>query len=85
MAVEKGIENGYMPNDNFTCNAILGDMGYEYVKISKEQKEKGYTVKEFARDHSKGTYVISVRSHLVTCIDGKYWDSWDSGKKKLKG
>lgn len=85
MAVEMGISIGYMPNDNSTCTAVMDSMGYEYVKITREQKEKGYNVKEFARDHSVGTYIVSVRGHLVTVIDGQYWDSWDSGKKKLKG
>ena len=33
--------------------------------------------------HPYGTYVLGVRQHAVTVKNGEYWDSWDSGDKKV--
>ncbi len=41
------------------------------------------TVNEFAMSHPYGIYVLHVRSHMVTVKNGEYWDSWDSGDKKV--
>lgn len=54
----------------------------KYNKKSVKSKDR-ITVAEFALSHPYGTYILHVRQHQVTVIDGKYWDSWDSGKKKI--
>ncbi len=45
------------------------------------------TVKEFARKHKTGTFLLDVRSgfgsHCVTVVDGVYHDTWDSGDKLI--
>lgn len=42
-----------------------------------------YTVREFAYEHPRGAYLIRIDGltdgHVVTVIDGDYYDSWDSG------
>lgn len=38
-----------------------------------------YSVREFCIDHPKGTYILGTGSHVVTVIDGNYYDTWDSG------
>lgn len=38
-----------------------------------------YTVKDFCKDYSKGTYVLATGSHAIAVIDGNYYDVWDSG------
>lgn len=39
-----------------------------------------YTVENFANDHPNGVYVLSMPGkHVVTVVNGEYWDSWDSG------
>lgn len=53
-----------------------------YNKKSVKGKDR-ITVNEFAMTHPYGTYILHVRSHQVTVIDGMYWDSWDSGEKKI--
>lgn len=82
-ACQYGKANNLMPNDSANCKQILeNEYGYTFVKLSKE--EKGMTVKEFAIKHNEGIYVLSVPSHLVTVINGEYYDTWDSGDKKVK-
>ena len=43
------------------------------------------TIKQWAMANPYGTYICQVTGHLVTVKNGKYYDSWDSGKKKIKG
>lgn len=61
----------------------------EYFKCEidedyKKTKTKDrITVNNFAMTHPYGTYILHVRSHQVTVKNGEYWDSWDSGDKKV--
>lgn len=52
----------------------------EYKKTKAKDR---ITVNSFAMTHPYGTYVLHVRSHQVTVKNGEYWDSWDSGEKKV--
>ena len=73
-----------MPNDKKTCKNILEEeFGYEYHKMQKD--ERGKTVNQVAIDFPVGTYILDCGKHFVTIIDGEYYDSWDSGKKKVRG
>ena len=54
----------------------------KYNKKTVKGKDR-ITVNEFAMSHPYGTYILHVRQHQVTVIDGVYWDSWDSGDKKV--
>jgi len=38
-----------------------------------------YTVADFCEDHPRGVYVLGPHEHAVACINGDYYDSWDSG------
>ena len=48
--------------------------------VMPDDAPDGYTVAEFARDHPSGMFVLSMPGrHVVTVVDGDYYDSWDSG------
>lgn len=53
-----------------------------YNKKTVKAKDR-ITVNEFAMSHPYGTYILHTRSHQVTVRNGEYWDSWDSGNKKI--
>lgn len=38
-----------------------------------------YTIKDFCRDFSTGSYILATGTHVITIIDGDYYDTWDSG------
>ena len=59
--------------------------GLKYIGISNKKGTKRPTVDRFAKDHTTGTYILRVAHHLVTVVDGIYYDTWDSGKKSLYG
>ena len=54
----------------------------KYNKKSVKGKDR-ITVNEFAMTHPYGIYILHVPKHQVTVINGEYWDSWDSGDKKI--
>ena len=54
----------------------------KYNKKTVKGKDR-ITVNEFAMTHPYGTYILHVPKHQVTVINGEYWDSWDSGDKKI--
>lgn len=63
--------------EHFNCT-----VSDEYNKKTVKAKDR-ITVAEFAETHPYGTYILKIRNHVVTLKDGEYWDSWDSGSKKL--
>jgi hypothetical protein len=40
-----------------------------------------YTIRDFCLDHPLGMYVVGTGSHVVTVIDGDWYDAWDSGNE----
>jgi hypothetical protein len=38
-----------------------------------------YTVRDFCKDHPVGKFLLAIGKHVVTVIDGDYYDTWDSG------
>ena len=58
------------------------DVDPDYNKKKVKAKDR-ITINDFTISHPYGTYILGVRKHLVTVKDGEYWDSWDSGDKKV--
>lgn len=81
IAVKYGKKLSTIPNDSHAVHKILEEeFGFERMKLEKADK---VTINTFAQRHKTGTYVIGVRAHLVTVKDGHYYDTWDSGDKKI--
>ena len=66
-------------------NPFLAELGFKYTGISNKEGSVRPTVEQFAEKHRKGTYILNVANHEVACVDGTYYDTWDSGHKKLYG
>lgn len=75
-----GLRLADMPSANSVWGAFLASCGFtkEHVADSCEME---YTVVRFAADHPEGTYVLALSGHVVTVIDGDYYDTWDSGSE----
>lgn len=39
-----------------------------------------YTVRDFAEDFKRGTYIVGTGDHVLAVIDGDWYDSFDSGE-----
>lgn len=69
-----------MPSANHVWGTYLRENGFERHLIPDDELEV-YTVRDFCKDHPYGIYVLSLSSHVLTVIDGNYYDSWDSGEE----
>lgn len=65
--------------------AAMEKMGFNYTGVSNKKGTKRPTVDSFAKDHPTGSYIVTVARHVVAVVDGKYYDTWDSGDKSMYG
>lgn len=70
----QGFIMGDMPSANAVWGAFLKRKGYKQYLISDD-----ITVADFARQHSRGAYLLGSGTHVVTVVNGDYCDTWDSG------
>lgn len=68
------------------ANSVANDVWSEYLyrqgytrKAIPDTCPICYTVKQFCIDHPQGEYLLATGEHVVTVINGDYYDTWDSG------
>lgn len=74
-----GFKLKVMPNDDKCWAQFLTAHGFTYKSLTPEKGSKRQTVAGFAKEHTGGACVLRVAHHLVTCIDGVYYDLNDFG------
>lgn len=79
------IEIQCMPNNKTCYERYLKDNGFEYHCISNKKGSKRPTVESFTKEHKAGTFFLNVANHVVSVVDGIYYDTWDSGQCCLYG
>lgn len=77
LAIE-GAVLGDMPSANTTWHSYLRRKGYRRGTIPNTCPDC-YTIRDFAEDNPRGVFILGTGSHVVTVIDGNYYDTWDSG------
>ena len=73
-----GYDMGDMPSSNNVIAAVLRMNGFYRENLPMFCRDC-YTIKDFARDNPVGTYVVGTGNHVVTIIDGDWFDTWNSG------
>ncbi len=76
----KGYEMCDMPSSNSVWAAYLRDCGYRRFVID-DTCPNCYTISDFCRGNPQGKFLLATGSHVVTVIDGDYFDAWDSGNE----
>lgn len=74
----KGFKMGDWGNANIVWSAYLRDRGFKRYIIPNTCPDC-FTVKNFCEDYPHGIYILATGTHVVTVIDGDYYDLWDSG------
>lgn len=73
---------GFLNKDVFTSNSIWGaylmQNGFERHVIPSTCPEC-FTIADFVEEHPIGLYILATGTHVVTAIDGKFYDTWPSG------
>ena len=73
-----GLLQGDLPSANAVWGRYLIDRGFR-KHILSVQCPWCYTVKDFTKDHPRGTFILALNGHVVTVVDGDFYDTWDSG------
>lgn len=74
-----------MPNSKVTYQQYLKNNGFVYTGVSNKAGTTRPSVESFSKSHKSGRFVLVTANHLVACVDGHYYDTWDSGWKRLYG
>lgn len=89
MLVKYARETQTMINGMDNIKLCLEDNNIPYTSIYKPKEKKKTTVLDFVKANKIGTFILYVRSgfrtHLVCCVDGKYYDTWDCGNQIVYG
>ena len=77
MLAAQGYTMKDLPNANHVWGAVLRENGFSRYTLPNTCPDC-YTAEDFAMDHQEGTYVLGFGDHVVTIINGKIFDSWNS-------
>lgn len=69
--------------DTYNDNTVWRHLVKDFKKISfpavkGQDRMNGH---RFTEQYTKGTYILRMAGHLVTCVDGIIYDTWDSRDK----
>lgn len=77
----EGFVMGDLPNSDTVWSKYLRRSGFRRHLIPDDCPDC-MTVKRFAEENPDGIFVLSIPGrHVVTVVDGDWWDSWDSGNE----
>ncbi len=77
----EGFCRGDLPNADSVWGPYLKQHGFRRYLIPDTCPDC-YTIADFAAEHPQGTFILSMPGrHVVAVVDGKWWDSWDSGNE----
>lgn len=69
-----------MPSSNAVWGAYLMKKGFKRTIIPNTCPDC-YTVVDFCKENPEGVFILATGSHVVTVVDGDYYDSWESGNE----
>ena len=73
-----GFYMGDIQNSNSVWGSVLRQHGFKRYNLPADCPDC-YTVKDFCAEHPHGIYVLGIGNHVVTAVDGDYYDAWNSG------
>ena len=78
MLCAHGLKFSDMFSKNYVWADLLITLGFKRTSIP-DTCPACYTVKDFTNEHPKGLFIVGTGDHVLTVIDGDYYDTFDSG------
>lgn len=75
----QGFKMKDMPSSNAVWGEYLLSQGYIPEIIPCQFNNPPCTVRSFVGAHPSGRFLLFIGGHVVTAVDGDYYDTWDSG------
>ena len=69
-----------MPSANSVWGAYLRKKGFQRYIIPNDLPVD-YTVEDFCHDNPKGNFILALHGHVLSVINGDFYDSWESGNE----
>ena len=63
-------------NQKEVYEAVLSDLGFQWVVVKREKRKKAETVESFMESHQQGGYILRLAHHLTAVVDGVNYDAW---------
>ncbi len=70
-----GLVSCDMPSSNAVWGKYLRAHGFRR-RLASDACE--VTVERFAAEHPDGVFLLALNGHVVACVDGDWFDTWDS-------
>ena len=80
MLVASGFQMCDMPSSDAVSGAVLRSYGFKRKNIPDACPDC-YTIADFCEDNPHGVFVVGTGGHVVTVVDGDYYDAWNSGNE----
>lgn len=75
-----GFEMCEMPSSNNVWGRYLQEKGFKRYPLP-DTCPLCYTVMDFCEENPKGEFLLALNEHVVYVLNGRYYDSWDCGRK----
>lgn len=69
---------GNVQSANEAWGSVLREHGFERKSVRSACPDC-FTIHDFCAENPIGLYVLGTGTHVVTAVDGAYFDTWDSG------
>lgn len=76
-------ENAFLMGETLDSDLVWSSVlrQHGFTKHLTPDCDGCYTVQEFSEYYPDGIYVLKADGHVVTLVDGDYYDTWDSGRE----
>ena len=78
----EGIQLHDMPSSNTVWGLYLLKNGFRQKMVDSICPDC-ISVSDFAEEHPEGTFVLATPNHVVTIVNGDWFDSWDSSDETV--
>lgn len=69
-----------MPSSNRVWGSYLERKGFRRTPLNYSSNDY-HTVSNFCKEYPNGRYLLELDGHVVSVVDGNYYDIWDSGQE----